>query len=160
MKKSRTLSRTRIYRIKEQGYFSLADAEITALAIGNRMAYQLCLLVMVIGVVLQNPYLIGALAITAFLSVVLPNHPFDLVYNQLVSKIMKRPAVPPRSVQLKFTCGIAAVWLSTISLLLFKEQAIAANIMAAALIGLASLVSFLDLCIPSRIYNALFGIKN
>lgn len=152
-------SNARIHRIREQGYFSYSDAEISNLAIGNRMAYQLCTVVLIVAVILQSPILVAALAAIAFISVLSPNHPFDAVYNKIIRHIINRPRLPRRSAQLTFACSIATVWLSVTSYLFFSGQMLAGNIMAVMFIGLATLLSTTDLCIPSKIYNHLFKIS-
>ena len=95
----------------------------------------------------------------AFFGVILPNHPFDYIYNTLLSKQIQKPKLPGRSPQLKFACTIATIFIGTIIFLFYNNFMIAGYIVGAVLIGVASLVATIDLCIPSKIYNAVFAKK-
>jgi len=153
---SRNLSEIRLTRIREQGYFSKCDQEIKDLSFGNRFAYRLCTLLLIIGVSFANTYLLMFMMSIAFLSVVLPNHPFDYIYNVLLAKRMNKPKLPRRSVQLKFACSIATLTIATTIYLFESKLVLAGYITGFALVGVATLLSSIDLCIPSKIYNALF----
>ena len=92
--------------------------------------------------------------VVAFWGVILPNHPFDYIYNYVLSHWMKKPQLPPRSVQLKFACTIATLWLGAIITLLSMHMETIAFGLAGVLAFVASLPSTIDYCIPSVIYNA------
>lgn len=154
--KTNKLSTVRINRIREQGYTSQSENEINDLAFGNRFAYRLCVTVLAIGVVLQSIPVLSTMMVIAFFGVVLPNHPFDYLYNGLLAKAMNKPKLPRRSVQLKFACSLATPWIGGVIYLLYAEQIIAAYIVAGLLITVASLVASIDFCIPSIIFNNLF----
>ncbi|MCB0630973.1 MAG: DUF4395 family protein [Saprospiraceae bacterium] len=155
MKKSKHLSKTRIKRIQEQGYITQSDSEITALAVGNRFAYQLCTTILMLGTITANIPLLSLMMTVAFFGVVLPNHPFDYIYNNLLAKRMGRPKVPPRSPQLKFACTVATIWIGATIYLFYSGLYTAGYISGALLLTVALLVSTLDFCIPSIIYNAV-----
>ncbi len=103
------LSLARISRIRAQGYHNYSDQEITDLAFENRFAYRLCTSILAVGVLFSNIPILVAMMSIAFLSIVLPNHVFDYIYNGLLAKRMNKPQVPPRSPQLKFACTIATL---------------------------------------------------
>lgn len=150
------LSQIRIIRIREQGYTCQTDAEIRELAFGNRFAYRLCLTFLIIGVAFANIPILTFMMLIAFFGVVLPNHPFDYIYNLVLRKKMNKPELPPRSNQLKFACSIATLWIGGTIYLFFSGLTSWGYISGTSLIGVASLVSTIDFCIPSKIYNALF----
>jgi hypothetical protein len=154
--KTNKLSTIRIDRIREQGYTKQSENEINDLAFGNRFAYRLCVSVLVIGLVLQSIPILSAMMVIAFFGVVLPNHPFDYLYNSLLSKVMNKPKLPKRSVQLKFACSLATVWIGGVIYLFSAEHVIAAYIVGGLLITVATLVASIDFCIPSIIFNNLF----
>jgi hypothetical protein len=154
--KLRTLSETRITRIREQGYFCESDQEINDLSFGNRFAYRLCTSLLIIGVSLANTYLLMFMMSIAFFAVMLPNHPFDYIYNILLAKRMNKPKLSRRSVQLKFSCSIATLMIAATIYFFESQMAIAGYITGFTLAGVATLLSLVDLCIPSKIFNALF----
>ena len=153
------LSETRINRLREQGYTSQTDAEISDLAFGNRFAYRICVTLLIFGVGFANIPLLSFMMVIAFLGLLLPNHPFDYIYNLVLSKKMKKPKLPPRSKQLKFTCTVATLWIGGTIYLFYTGLTNWGYIAGVSLIVVATLVSTVDFCIPSKIYNALF-IKN
>lgn len=157
---AKMLSSTRICRIKAQGYDrGFNEDEISQHAVGNRFAYQMCTLLFVTGLVLTNIFILTAAAVIAFLTVILPYHPFDYLYNYGVRHFLTRPKLPHRSAQAKFACGIASVWLTVIIFLFSTDQLIWGYFLGAILFLVALLVSTIDYCIPSLIYNRLFKSK-
>jgi hypothetical protein len=150
------LSNSRINRIREQGYINQTNAEIIELSFGNRFAYKVCVSLLIIGVSFSNIPLLSVMMLIAFLGVVIPNHPFDYIYNLVLHKKMNKPALPPRSQQLKFACAIATISLGLTIYSFYSGQVVLGYIIGGSLIGVALLVSTIDLCIPSKIYNALF----
>ena len=154
------LNKTRINRIRAQGYFSQTDAEITELAFGNRFAYQFCLSFFVIGLVFKSLPILVAIMVVAFLSVILPNHPFDYIYNHVIRNQLNKPFLPPRAAQLKFACGIATVWIGTVIYLLYSGLDVAGIVLGVTFAFVALLPSTIDICVPSVIYNWLFPRKS
>ncbi|MEC3908532.1 DUF4395 domain-containing protein [Tamlana sp. 2201CG12-4] len=152
-------SQKRINRIKAQGYFDCTNSEISKLAFGNRFAYILCTIIVITGVATANIPILLSMFLVAFLSILLPNHPFDYIYNYLLRKLMDKPKLPPRSKQLKFACSIASIFLAATVSLFYLNHMIAGYIVGTLLIISASLVAGLDICIPSIIYNAIYKIK-
>lgn len=153
---SKTILQTRISRIKAQGYDKgFSDEEISQHAVGNRFAYQMCTLLFTTGLVLTNIPILTVAAGIAFLAVVLPYHPFDYPYNYIVRHLLNRPKLPKRSAQAKFACGMAAIWLSIIVYLFYEKNFVWGYILGGVLFSIAILVSTIDFCIPSLIYNYL-----
>ncbi len=153
-------SSSRIKRIRAQGYFQCSDMEISELAFGNRFAYILCSIILIFGVITANLPILSTMLTIAFLGVVLPNHPFDYLYNYTLRNVIESPKLPPRSKQLKFACRIATLFLIATILLFYFGYATAGYIVGALLISSAVLVSSTDICIPSIVYNTIYKIKS
>lgn len=154
-----TYPKFRLKNIRTQGYLTQTDDEIQAHAPGNRFAYGLCLIIVVIGTVLGSVPLVSAMMVVAFFGVVLPNHPFDYIYNNGVRQMLNRPELPRRSKQLKFACSIATVWLGAIAYAFYSGAMVAGYILGGSLAVVAFLVAVFDFCIPSIIYNFLFKVE-
>jgi len=150
------LSSTRINRIREQGYFCQTDEAIDELAFGNRFAFRLCGSILTVGVIFNNIPILTMMMLIAFLGVILPYHPFDYIYNNILSIGLNKPKLPPRAPQLKFACGIASLWIIGIIFLFHNNLMLGGYIFGSLLIVIAFLVGGIDYCIPSKIYNALF----
>ena len=69
MTNSRQLSEKRIARIREQGYFSFSNQQISDLAFGNRFAPRLCLAFLIPGVIFANLPLLIFMNIVAVVSI-------------------------------------------------------------------------------------------
>ena len=154
-----TISRGRIYRIKCQGFTGYSDEEISQLAFANRFPVIICLIMLGAGVALANIPLLSALLVVSVLSIVLPYHVFDYVYNHWLRFKMGKPKLAPRPNQLKFACFLAAIWTAINIYLFASGQTTAGYISGAIMFCVPLLVATIDLCIPSMIYNFLFRIK-
>ncbi|WP_138429600.1 DUF4395 domain-containing protein [Fodinibius saliphilus] len=151
------LSEARISRIKEQGYaLGYSKDEICQHAVGNRFAYQMCTLLFTTGLILTNIPILAVAMLIAALTVFLPYHPFDYLYNHSLRHWLNRPKLPPRSAQAKFACGIASICLGVIIYLFYQSLYLWGYLLGGVLFVVAILVSTVDYCIPSKIYNALF----
>jgi len=153
------LSPARIHRLKVQGYCNYKDDELSKLAFGHRFALILCSTVLLIGIITSNIFLLSIMFFIAFFGIVLPYHPFDYIYNGLLSKPMSKPKLPPRSKQLKFACKIAVFGIASIIFLFYTGLTLAGYIAGGLLFFVAFLVSTTDICIPSIIYNFIFKVK-
>jgi hypothetical protein len=155
-KKTEVLSETRLERLRKQGFAAENDLQLSKMAFGIRFAYRTCLAIITIAMITQSIVLFTFMLFVAFLGIVLPNHPFDYVYNFTLSKWLGKPEVPPRPVQLKFACSIATVWLASVVFLLDSGHVTSAMVMAGILAMVAALPSTIDYCVPSEIYVRLF----
>lgn len=160
MKTNKTqVSLTQLHRLRVQGYSCQTNEELGDLAFGNRFAFQLCVSLVIVGTLSTNIYILAAMMLVAFLAVLLPYHPFDYIYNYLLANRLGKPQLPKRSPQLKFACGLAAPWLGGTIYLFLTQQMVAGYLLVSALIVTGLLVSTIDFCIPSMIYNSLFRTK-
>lgn len=148
-----------VKRLKIQDYCGMSDKRLSELAFGNRFAYILCSFLVFIGVVLANIPLLCAMMLIALYGVLLPYHPFDYIYNHGLRKVLNKPELPPRSLQIKFACSIATIWLAIAIGLFFLDFMTAGYICGGILFSLAFTVSTTDICILSLLYNYLFRVK-
>jgi hypothetical protein len=147
-------------RLYVQGYQGYSDKELNEYKYGIRFAYILCATLVALGLVLSNIPLLITASIVAFIGIFPPYHPFDYLYNYAVRHLLKKPKIPQRTNQGRFACGIAFVWLTIIIYLIKNNHFMASYIMGGILLAIATMVSVLDICIPSMVYNFLFGKKN
>ena len=153
------LSSARINNLKAQGYRSYSDAELSALAFGNRFAYIVCGAIVAIAVAAANIPTLIAMTIVAFFGIILPYHPFDYIYNHVLRGMLNKPELLRRSKQLKFACVIATLWLGGTTYLFYAGLVMAGYVLGGLLVAVAFIVSVTDFCIPSMIYNFIFKIK-
>jgi hypothetical protein len=68
-------------RLEAQGFCGLDDEALEELAPWMRWTYTLGMLVTAVGVALMSPVVLWALAAITAVGILLPFHPFDLLYN-------------------------------------------------------------------------------
>lgn len=151
-----TLSPIRLSRLRAQGFTCENERTLREMAFGIRFAYRACVLLLIVAIASKSIVLFSAMLGFAFLGIVLPNHPFDYVFNYALRRWLKAPLVPARSRQLKFACIIATVFLGAVVSLLYFGMVTQGLITAGILAAFALLPSTIDLCIPSLLYNAIF----
>jgi hypothetical protein len=150
------LSIKRLHGLRTQGYCNYSDSKLSELAFGNRFAYSACSLILLIGIGLSNIPILSTMLVISIFGVILPNHPFDYIYNNLLANLLNKPLLPPRSKQLKFACSLSAVWLAATIYLFYTGRTVAGYLVGGLQFLVALLVSTMDICIPSIIYNYLF----
>lgn len=143
-------------RLEAQGFCGLDDATLEEVGPWLRWSPAFCTLFMTLGVALKSPVLLWGLAVTAFLGVLLPFHPFDLLYNYGARFLTGTRALPHQGVQRRFACGIATVWLIATGWAFAAGSPLLGYALGVPLILVAALVSITHFCIPSLIYNTLF----
>ena len=156
---SSTLSTVRKKRLHVQGYEIYSDKELNEYKYGIRFAYALCTTMVALGLIFNSLPLLMTTAVVALGGVILPYHPFDYLYNNGARYLFKKSRIPHRTKQGRFACGVAFVWLSAVSWLLYAGHFIAGYFLGSILLFVAVLVSTLDICIPSMVYNFLFKKK-
>lgn len=68
---------------------------------GLYFSYPVYLLIVVCGVLFTNQYILMLAAVLAFLSIKLPLHPLDYIYNYVFSRILRKEKIPARGSELQ-----------------------------------------------------------
>lgn len=153
---SKDLSATTRRRLNVQGFGDVDDETLAAVAPWLRMAFAICAVLAIVGTALASPAILWILMSIASLAALFPVHPFDLIYNYGIRYLRNTGPLPKRRAQNRFACGIGAIWLVATALAFQSDALILGYILGGTLTGIAVLVSTIDICIPSMIYNALF----
>jgi hypothetical protein len=146
-------------RLEAQGYCDLDDPALRELGPWLRWSPALCTTVIIVGTVLGSPAVLLGLAPLAALGAMLNRHPFDHIYNAVVRRVTKTRPLPPHAAQRRFACGLAALWLTGTAWAFHIGATQLGYVLGGALAAVALLVSVTHFCIPSLIYNTLFGRK-
>lgn len=139
--------------------FQLDDETVAEIGPWMRWSTSFCALFTILGTSLASPWILWALALTALGGSVLPNHPFDYVYNHGVRRLTKTRPLPPNPPPRKFACYVATPWLIGTGLAFFLGAHTVGYALGALFASVAALVSLTHICIPSILYNAIFGTK-
>ncbi len=150
------ISPVRRKNLEAQGFTGYSDDELAARTFGFRFSTGLCALLIGTGVLFASiPLLLLAMTM-ALLGAILPNHPFDNLYNATFANQPGKARLHPNTPQRKFACGIATVWLAGVIFLFHSQLFLWGYIFGVILTAVAVLVTTTDFCIPSAIYNFLF----
>ncbi|HVT60719.1 MAG TPA: DUF4395 family protein [Thermoanaerobaculia bacterium] len=152
-----TVSSTTRRRLEIQGIVGLDDQTLAGTGPWLRLAFALCALFAGIGTVFASPAFLWALAAIAALAAASPVHPFDLLYNYGLRHLTGTGPLPRRGAPTRFACGIGAVWLLVTGWAFQSGALLAGYILGGLLTCSAALVSTTDICLPSLLYQRLFG---
>ena len=133
------------------------DPEFIKLVPWLRFTVVLCGTGMGIGTALAFTPLLGAIALIAFLGAISPKHPFDLIYNHGIRHLTGTIPIPRNGAPTRFACGIASVGLVATTVAFELNVAWLGYALGGTLTSVAALVSVTHFCIPSMVYQSLFG---
>jgi len=112
MQMARLPDSTRV-NLDNQGFCGLDDEMKARYALPLRFTPAVATTLVVVGLVLQSPILLGAMALVTLSGVLFPRGMvLDLVYNLGVRHLFAAPALPPTPTPRRFSYGISTVWLA------------------------------------------------
>jgi Domain of unknown function (DUF4395) len=139
-----------------QGYDALGDGERRRLGLALRLSPALCLTGMALGVVLESPAILLAMAATAFLGgFVTAKHPFDLIWDYGLRRLNDGPPLPPTPPPRRFACQIATVWLVAIAVAFLAGAEAVGLALGVPLLLVGAVVATTNWCLPSLVYGFL-----
>jgi hypothetical protein len=144
-----TLSPSTVRRLCTQGFNAVDESWLAEVAPWLRLSPALCATIAALGTATTSPPVLFALAGTAFLGMILPFHPFDLIHNYGIRFLVRKRPLPPNGAPRRFACGIAAVWLIATALLFSAGEPTAGYVLGIMFVAVAGLVATTDICIPS-----------
>ena len=77
---------------------------------GIRFSYPLYITLVALGTFLVNPYILSVTTVIAFLGLVLPMHPFDYIYNYVVTKLIGSNKIPGRGTESQVSSSLALLF--------------------------------------------------
>ena len=113
------------------------------------------MLVTLIGVVITSPAVLWSLAAITSVGIVLPFHPFDLLYNYGFRYVTGTRPIPHSGPQRYFVFSVATVWLVATGWAFHVGADVVGFALGVPLILVAALASTTHFCIPSFIYNTV-----
>jgi len=153
------ISQTRKRRFEIQGFKGFTHEELYQHRVGLRLPYYTCGTIVFLGLLFNNIGILFIALLIAFFGIFPPYHPVDYIYNYVIRHWIDKPKLPPRAPQGRSACLIATIMLGTTMYLLSFGFIIWGYIVGGTVITSAILVATMDICIPSMIYNNIFGKK-
>jgi len=133
-----------------QGY-RLSPHESHALRLGLRFPTALCLALVVAGLALQSAVLILALVPIGAVAGWTKRHPFDLLWNYGLRRLMGAPSLPPNPTPRRHAFKLATVWLLAVGVLFAVGQPTMALVLGGVLVAVCGLVTVTHFCVPSTL---------
>jgi rhodanese-related sulfurtransferase len=143
-------------RLETQGCVGVGDRALAEIQAGLRFTPALCAAGVAVGTVLASPIILAAIMVTAAIGAASPRHPFDVLYNHAVRRLVNKPAVPRNAPPRRFSCGVAAVWLAGTAAAFPGGWNPIGYVLGAGLAGMAAFVAVTHICLPSLVYTRLF----
>ena len=143
--------------IEMQGFVGLDDETLRAVGPWLRLAPAICMVWTAIGTIESSWKAIWGLVPFAFLGVVLPKHPFDLIYEWGFRRLLKSPPIPSYGAPRRFACAVATVWLGFTGWAFFSGVNYLGWFLGTAMFLIALVQVSTGFCIPSFSFNRLMG---
>ena len=99
-------------RIQAQGFCGLDHETYARINYPLRLSPAICMVWTALGTALSSPTILWALAPFAALGAILPGHPFDVLYNHALRRVLGTPALPHYGFRRRFACALATVMIS------------------------------------------------
>ena len=143
--------------LDNQGFCGLDDEMKSRYALPLRFTPAVATTLVVVGLVLQSPALLGSMALVTLSGVLFPRGMvLDLVYNLGVRHLFAAPALPPTPTPRRFSYGISTVWLAG-SAASFYYGLPALGFILGATVAIGGTILTITLwCLGSWIYHLFF----
>ena len=106
-------SQTTKDNLDKQGFCDLGDEAKSRYALPLRFTPGVATTLVVIGLILRSPILLGSVALVTLSGVLFPRGMLiDLVYNLGIRHLFGAQALPPTPTPRRFSYGISTVWLA------------------------------------------------
>lgn len=149
-----------LYRdnLETQG-FRCSEENFSAIAGWLRLNPAICIMLIMIGLILQSAAVFFILAAVAFLGLILPHSPGDYIYLYLVRPITKSASLPRTPPPRRFACLIGTLWALAAALSFMVGAPMLATALAIVFILVAFPMATIHLCVASVIYQKLIGYR-
>ncbi len=143
--------------LEMRGIGCSTDPEFVKLIPWMRTTFVLCGAFIALGTGLAFTPLLWAMVPIAALGVIFKVHPFDLFYNYGLRHLTGARPLPRNEAPTRFACGVASVWLVATALAFEAGLAWQGYLLGGVLTSVGTIVSVTHFCIPSLVYQLLFG---
>ena len=143
--------------LETRGITCTNDAEFVKLAPWFRFTPLLSAILIGLGTGFAFTPLLWAMVPIVALGVISPRHPFDLIYNYGVRRLTGTRPLPYNRASARFASGTALVLLIGSAIAFELDLAWLGYALGGVVISVATLVSVTHFCIPSMVYQFLFG---
>jgi hypothetical protein len=142
--------------IEMQGFTGLGDAELVEVAPWVRLAPAVLLVWTATAAAAGSAVALWVLVPFAAAGAVLPTHPFDLVYDRALRRLLGTRPIPRYGAPRRFSWMLAAAWLAATALAFGTGVTTVGRALAFTLVAGATTTVTTDFCPGSWIHGRLF----
>lgn len=143
--------------VEMQGFVGLDDATVRHLDYALRVSPVICLSLTAVATALESVTLLWLLLPFALGGAILHNHPFDILYSQVIRHLTGGPVIPRYPMPRRFACMLASIWITAEVLCFSYGMPLAGHFLGWSLVATASIPVITGFCVPSFIYGLIFG---
>ena len=144
--------------LNKQGFGNLDDEAKSRYALPLRFTPGVGTTLIVIGLALQSPIWLGAIALVAFSGALLPSGMFiDLVYNLGVRHLFRAAPLPPTPKPRQFSYLLSTVLLASSALSFYYGLSVLGFILGGIVVIGGTILTTTLWCIGSWCYRLIFG---
>ena len=144
-------------RLETRGITCSNDAEFVKLAPWFRFTPLLSVTLIGFGTGFAFTPLLWAMVPIVALGVIFPRHPFDLIYNYGMRLLTGTQPLPRNGASARFATGTALLLLVGAAVAFELDVAWLGYALGGVVTSVGTLVSMTHFCIPSMVYQFLFG---
>ena len=126
----------------------------------STLTFGLCTVVIALGTALASTPILAVMVVIPALGALFQRHPFDAVYNYGIRRFTGTQTLPPNGPPTRFACGLASVWMVATIGAFEGGVAWLGYGLGAAIVIVGAIITFTHFCIPSLIYQTLFGDRS
>ena len=155
---TRHLSPTARGRLEAQGFLGYSDDFLAEVNYWLRLAPLVCTAWIAAGTYLASPAVLWALIPIAILGGILPEHPFDVIYNHGIRHLIGTRALPRYGRLRRLGCGLMTpLWVAATGWAFYSGWMRTGYVMGSVAVLLVFINVTTGLCVFSLFYGLLFG---
>ena len=144
--------------LDKQGFEQLTDEAKSRYSLPLRFTPFVATVVIVTGLVLQSPTIVGAMSLVALSGALLPKGMIiDLVYNLGVRHLFRAPALPATPKPRRFSYVLSTIWLAGSALSFSVGLPVVGLILGGMVVVGSTMLTLTLWCLGSWWYRLIFG---
>jgi energy-converting hydrogenase Eha subunit A len=144
--------------LNKQGFGKFDDDAKSRLVLPLRFTPAVAITLIAIGLVLQSPIWLGAMALVALSGVLFPQGMLiDLVYNLVVRHLFGAPTLPPTPTPRRFSYLLSAIFLTGAALAFYYGLALLGFFLGILVVLAGTVLTTTLWCLGSWWYRLIFG---
>lgn len=147
-------------RLEVQGFLGLRDEELSAVRPWMRFTPALNTAVTAGATLLASPVLCLAVAAIMAPGAITRWHPFDVLFNQVVRRLIAAPPLPPSGPRRRLIFGLAAVWMALTAWAFGTGAMVLGYVLGLLMAVLAGVLAIVQVCVVSEMLARLFGMPS